>query len=93
MTNITSTLYIFAGINGIVPWPHEAEAKLQIRPQFDSRMGSNLILKKKDESLNLTCTVVLERGDKNDTLLDYILDWKPSIDEEKVRYDIYNNYQ
>ncbi|KAK0074391.1 hypothetical protein PV325_008413 [Microctonus aethiopoides] len=84
-TYLILTINLLQGINGIIPWPHEAEAKLQIRPQFDSRMGSNLILKKKDESLNLTCTVVLERGDKNDTLLDYILDWRPSIDEEKVR--------
>lgn len=39
-------------------------------------MGQKYIFKKNNDSLNLTCTIIQNGGNKNHTLFDYIVDWK-----------------
>lgn len=69
-------------VNGtIVTLPMDSRAKIEIQPQFTIGMGHKFILKRDNESLNLTCTVVKPDGEKNDLLYDYIVDWKTPFHE------------
>ncbi|CAD6227250.1 GSCOCG00011955001-RA-CDS [Cotesia congregata] len=56
--------------------PIDQRAAIEIQPQFEIKMGQKYIFKKNNDSLNLTCTIIQNDGNKNHTLFDYIVDWK-----------------
>lgn len=49
-------------------------AKLEISPQIVNGLGQKVILRRKNEPLNMTCTAVYQNSDKNAPLSDYVVD-------------------
>ncbi|XP_034941659.1 uncharacterized protein [Chelonus insularis] len=92
MYECIALLFVFLGLfnnlqstklNGTeLSLPFGPKAKLSIEPPFMAGIENKVIIKKTNESLNLTCTVVQQNGEKNDTLFDYTVDWKlPSLND------------
>ncbi|XP_012288690.1 uncharacterized protein LOC105704218 isoform X2 [Orussus abietinus] len=63
--------------NTLTSWTGGPRAKLEVWPQIVNGDGQKLMLRRKNEPLNMTCTAVYQSGEKNNELLsDYIVDWK-----------------